>query len=231
MEKITIWGISSFLKLENKSPFSGMVVPTGMDKDLLIDTIMLNCGEYPMRLTDPYFLTEAIEYWSKSKLRAFERIWTVWNNEYNALYNYDKTEQITDTSAGSNSVTRTANYDTTRTNSSVTGTKRLEDEENIHSKLVTGDSSMHDEYKDTIHGGNVAVTDSGNDNTKVKGNLFSDNGINNTTNIHTARLYGNVGTTKTQEMAIDETNYRLGYNPYDVMTKEFIKEFVTPIYC
>lgn len=201
-----------------------------MIKDYLTDTIMLYCEEYPVRLSNPYFLSEAIDKWFKKNEIAFSKIWTVWNAEYNALYNYDRTEQSSDTSTNINALERNTTNKSTRTASNSTVNARTEDEEHIHSKMVTGDSAMHDESKDTISGGKTTTTDSGVDTNSERGVLL-DKGTNTGTNVHTAHLFGNIGTTKTQEMAIDEVNYRLGYNPYDIISKEFMKEFVVPIYC
>lgn len=120
--KITLIGIENYLN-PDRSVFDNMVLPKGIDKDVLIGSIILRCQEFELLYSDPDFLTSAVNVWSRKNYRTFDKWVKALEIKYDPLFNYDRTEEYTDTHKGSKngsgSNTRTDNLtkinDLTRT--------------------------------------------------------------------------------------------------------------------
>ena len=86
--------------------FKNLVVPDGIDKQTLIDTILLECGEMTPVWTDPFFMQNMIGTWSQKWQHTFERWIKALETDYEPLNNYDRTEEwTTDTKSNVNSNT------------------------------------------------------------------------------------------------------------------------------
>lgn len=120
--KITLIGIENYLNPDH-SVFENMVLPEGIDKDTLIGTIFLRCQEFELLYSDPYFLTAAVNVWSRKHYWTFDKWVKLLNKQYDPLYNKDYYEEWTDTHSGnfakngqgSSSGGNTENTDLTRT--------------------------------------------------------------------------------------------------------------------
>lgn len=82
---------------ENKDLFDNLTLPDGIDKDTLMENILLQGGEFEVMYGDPWFMRDAIGTWSRKWQRTFEKWLAVLNVEYNPLENYDRIEAWTDT--------------------------------------------------------------------------------------------------------------------------------------
>lgn len=111
MAKITLIGMIKYMEQQNDDLFSNLELPDGMDKDLLIDTIIMHGAEFGMIYGDPYFNQELIKTWSRKHAHTFERWIKVLSMEYDPLRNYDRTEEWSDVGSrsGSHSDSRTGN--------------------------------------------------------------------------------------------------------------------------
>ena len=76
------------------SLFDDIELPTGVEKEVLIDNILLECAEFEILYTNPNFLKAAITSWSRKQ----EKVWSSLNNtfdlDYNPIWNVDGTETI-----------------------------------------------------------------------------------------------------------------------------------------
>ena len=90
--------------------FDLLEVPEGIDKDKLIDNILLEAGERSVIYSDPDFLKNAIGVWSNTYQATFERWAKALAIEYDPLENYDRRENWTDDSTHSGS-TQTSTKD------------------------------------------------------------------------------------------------------------------------
>ena len=73
--------------------FDLLDVPEGIDKDKLIDNILLEAGERSVIYSDPDFLKNAIGIWSNTYRATFERWAKALAIEYDPLENYDRREE------------------------------------------------------------------------------------------------------------------------------------------
>ena len=100
MAKITLIGMSSYFAYQDSSLWSDIILPNKIDKEVLVDTITLRCGEMETLYADADFFKAAVT----SFFRKYNRTFTKWAEalelEYNPIENYDRIEEWTDSSKG-----------------------------------------------------------------------------------------------------------------------------------
>lgn len=79
-------GIISLMQYD-PSLFDGMVLPKGVDKDLVIDTIMQKYGDSPLDHEDPDYIKYYIPVWSKRNLDSWTKLFATLSFVYNPLEN------------------------------------------------------------------------------------------------------------------------------------------------
>ena len=96
--KITLISFNKYLyEMEGKTLFDDLILPSGIDKDVLTGNILLRGGEFEVLYSDPYFLRDAVSLWGKKWYRTFEKWINALSLEYNPLENYDRKEDYSDT--------------------------------------------------------------------------------------------------------------------------------------
>lgn len=226
--KITLIGIENYLKPE-KSVFDNLHIPADIDKETLIGAILMRCQEFELLYSDPDFLTTAVQLWSMKHYRTFEKWVEALKIQYDPLYNYDRTEEYTDTHAGDYNRNTTANGEGTNGNTTVNNLTDTNDVTNTHSEKAYNDSNYVGTTQDVVdqdetHTG--TVTDSGTFSSK---NTAVDAGKDNYTNIHKARLFGNIGVTTSQQMLQSELDIAR-WNLYEHIADLFCEEFCIMVY-
>lgn len=99
--KMTLIGYYEYLDAVGVDLFADLSeLPAGIDKDTLESNIILQGGEFEVLYGDPYLLKHAVSPWVQKWYRTFEKWVTALNIEYDPLYNYDRTEEWTDTHTG-----------------------------------------------------------------------------------------------------------------------------------
>lgn len=79
-------GIISLMQYD-PSLFDGIVLPNGVDKDLVIDTIIQKYGDSPLDHEDPAYLKYYIPVWSKRNLDSWTKLFATLSFDYNPLEN------------------------------------------------------------------------------------------------------------------------------------------------
>ena len=113
--------------------FDDLVIPAQMDKELLIDNILLELSEFEVLYNDPDFLKFAIGRWSSKELSNWEKLYNTTILTYNPIENYNRTENTTDLETrdlnGSNNQIRSglaSNQETRNLNGSNNETRDLD---------------------------------------------------------------------------------------------------------
>ncbi len=189
--------------------FDLMSLPEDIDKQTLIDTILLRSGEFEVLYSDPSFLKYSIGAWSRKWSNTFDR----WNKalklEYNPLENYDRQEDWTDGGSASGTESGTSSGNTSGTTSSTT------------TNNVSADDAVDFTPKDQTVGSGTDSTNSSGTSSLTKSDTHN--------NTHSGRVHGNIGVTTSQQMLQSELD--IGYwNIYEKITDVFLTEFVLPIY-
>lgn len=92
LAKITTIGFEEYLQSENDSLFTDAVFPSSLDRDTIVNTILLRTDEFEVVYANPYFMKDAITSWAKSFYRTFEKWANAYFEDYKPLENYNRTE-------------------------------------------------------------------------------------------------------------------------------------------
>ena len=200
-------------------------VPDGIDRQLALDTIYQRCGLTPLYHPDPAWLKFYVGRWCSKNAKTWEELYKTTVQDYNPIYNYDRTEETTDTRSG----TRTLSEDTS-SNTKQNGDTSVTDTSSDNSEHTTSaDNSDTYEpgYKDVSSRQDTQASESSN-----RVDVTGDRAVAETTGetySHKMRAFGNVGVTTTQEM-LSAQRTLVRYNVYDEIADSFKEEFCLYIY-
>lgn len=249
MAKITLYGFYKWMKNAGDDLFANLNVPAGLDKNTLIDNIIIRGGEYEVLYADPYFMQDAIRVWSDKWQSTFTRWVDAMAEEYDPLYNYDRYEEWTDTDTGTVKNTGTTkntgtvkNAGTVKSESLARDTGTVTDESDsttTNTKAAYNSSNFQNDEKVDVDGKNtrtdklshnVDATDTTNlTRTDALNEARNDTRTDNLTHKHDAHIYGNIGVTTSSAMLAEYMDTQAKYQLVDQITDMFLREFVIPV--
>lgn len=197
------------LYAQDPTLFDGMQLPTmpsnptdypdlyvsgfNLDRDVLVDNLLMELGEMDVIYTDPAFMKFAITQWSKKELPVWQELYNTLFYKYNPLWNKDGTikesaEELRDLSR-SEAVTRNRNLtegiDGDETESGTTGNQRTTSDTRTNTGTVQ-DSGTNSH--NTTHGGTVTTAGTSEIENKVSAynaNTYDNKDKSDTTNSET----------------------------------------------
>jgi hypothetical protein len=210
-----------------------MQIPSALDRQTLIDNLIMETAEMEILYSNADFLKSAIGSWSAKNLHVWEELYDTTQYEYNPIWNKDGTilETITRNLSFSDDHTRTDNLKTEDDYTRTDDLKNTVDSTTTNS--VYGFNSSTDAPADR----EVVDLDGTNTGTQRNAGSTSNTGTqrnagNNTENgtISTARTeQGNIGLTSTQEL-IEKQRAVVAFNVMDVIIKDFMQRFCIGVY-
>lgn len=93
MAKLSIVG----LLLADNTIFDDMVLPAGLDHDLVVSNICNECYDLSVYQPDPDYIKTAIATWSRRRLYAWQKLYNTTLFTYNPIWNKDGTIEETET--------------------------------------------------------------------------------------------------------------------------------------
>lgn len=229
LSKMTLIGMYNW----DNTLFSNLSTPTGIDNSLLIDTILLNGGEFEVLYADVDFMKNAIGRWSNKWQRTMERWIAVLEKEYNPIENYDRIEDWTDANSKKTNNDAIHSEGITRKETAIASDASVSsgegDTENKVSAYDVATYSAHDRADTSSKGTNnsLGTTDAaGETNTNSIDSMKSDDISNG---IHSGRIHGNIGVTTTQKMILEEIDVSR-FNIYDEIANLFLQELTIYTY-
>lgn len=206
---MSILGLYNYGNYQNRDLFENMVMPDGIDRDTLIDTILEQCAEFEIIYTNFDYLQYSIGTWSKRWKRTFTKWAKALEIDYNPLENYDRIEEWEEASKG-----------TTDT----TGSGKASSKDNASSQsddYVTAYNSdtLHQERRNVASSNGEQETDTSNNENIVTENNGTRKG----------RTHGNVGVTTSQQMLESELKIA-EFNLIQQITDIFKQEFCILVY-
>lgn len=163
--KITLFSFYKWFRIVNLDLFSEMKLPDGVDRERLINTILLRGGEFEVQFDSADLVKSQIGIISENWFDTFKRWREALEIEYAPLDNYDRIEQWTDNSEGSsqsdangsgrNSTTNTVSAFNSPTLVNDTG----EGSSNSNESHASGSASSSATHEGRVHG-NIGVTTS-----------------------------------------------------------------------
>lgn len=223
-QQITTTGLLDLLYFDD-TIMDNFTVPDGIDRQLALDTIYQRCGMTPLYHPDPAWLKFYIGRWCSKNAKTWEELYKTTIQDYNPIYNYDRTEETTDTRSGTRKVSEDTNSNTKQSgDSSVTDSGSDTSE---HTISADNSDSYEPSYKDTASRQDTQASES-----SSRVDVTGDRAVDETTGetySHKLRAYGNIGVTTTQEM-LEAQRKVVRYNIYNEIADSFKEEFCLYIY-
>ena len=215
--KITLIGFNNYMLESGDNLWANLKMPPEIDKNTLIDVIMMRGGEFEILYANPFFFKSMIGVWSDQWQSTFVKWVKALSIEYDPLYNYDRHEEYEDIRTEKEDINKKENVKANDSSvssgsGSTTNTKSAYDSPNY---------TPHDKSDSSSKGSNTS-----NSATDVNGTQ----GRNLSGNIkHSAHLYGNIGVTTSQQMLKDELDIN-AWNLYEHIAEMFCNEFCVYVY-
>lgn len=191
----------------------GLNVPEGMNKDTVVNNILLNCAELELIFSNIDIMKLAISTWSESNQLGWEKMYKTMTVEYNPIWNVDADILDSETISGAKANTRNIGRES----------ESLETQNLTDTKSVQGFNSSSWAAAEKIdHTGTDKIES---DETVVE----TENGTDSTERTYTQRRTGNIGVTTTQQM-LEQERKIAEFNMVDYITNSFKKRFCLLIY-
>ena len=238
LAKITLYGMARWMQESEDDLFANMTLPTGWDKDLLVDTIMLHGAEFEVLYAEPQFMKNAIGIWSDKWYFTLERWIKVLNMDYNPIENYDRIEEWNDVGNRSRDNTQSTSTSNKEDNSSsstaATNTSSKHGNEVEHKVSAYDSTSYQESNKDILKDDNTDenIMNAMNSTSKRDNNIATaatGNEKENHVDAHTGRIHGNIGTVSSQNMVNQELEVAR-FNMYEEAANLFLTELVIYTY-
>ena len=186
--------------------FDRLVLPEGVDKDILIENIISECAELEVLYSDPDYMKYAIGVWSNKELPTWYRILRTSELEYNPLYNVDATEYTKES------------RDLKETETGVNTSSDTSSSSNTHKVNGFNASGLTDAEKDEASG-NASSSLNTNVNKTDKGDIITEH-----------RRYGNIGVTMSQQLVKAEIDLAPELNVMNYIIDSFRNRFCLLVY-
>ena len=236
--KYTIIGLENYLSHWNKSLFSDVTFPDGINKDNAINQIILDSGEFEVLYSDPDFMTEAITLWSNNRFYTFQKWLEGLNASFSPIENYDRYEDSSDEEKTGNK--RTTNMTDTNNLTKTHDMTDTHDLTDTHDMTDTTDVSAYDTTgyspKDKKHTGGT-IKDTG---TLKTGGTIKDTGTTTTAGdisddgrrdlTHKSHIHGNIGVTTGQQLVEGFLELYGSNNIYEMIAADFVTRFCIMVY-
>ena len=192
-----------------------------VDKDVVIDQIVYDCGELPLVYTKPDFMRRQLRRWSEVNRLTWQRIYLALTEEYNPLHNYDRTEVETGTNTGSEGETGTIQTaeDISDTGSNQTSATTTDQVTGYNSNTFADDNKQ-------LASGNASSTNARDRDETETRNLTHTRNLAHARNLH---IFGNIGVTTSAQMLTGELEVR-ATDIYRIIVDEFKQYFCLMIY-
>ena len=222
LSKLTLIGIHNYSK---GAIWDNIELPEGIDKEILVNEILKQGGEFCTLYPDLDFLKIQIQQFFKKWYHNFERWNKAYNFEYEALFNLDVKSTTTEEGENYENGSKTSNNssDVTGSNSGSSNGSS----ENIHQKAAYDSGSFQNIERDN---GSSSMSTSGNSSEHVTGSgseIMSGNSNHKITTEEWRR--GNQGITMSQELLLAEYN-AWRFNLYNQIADVFVSEFCITVY-
>ena len=245
---LTLTQLSDLAKNIDIDLFEGLQLPEGspLNRDTMINTIIMRCGLNIPSYADPYIMKSAIAVWSAKNQYTFEHVAKIYTASYSPIENYDRYEDM------SSNRDRTMDDDTSTTNAKnenlYAGNTVTNDLTESHSgKDSTVDENTTSAYdastyqpdnkstSDLTHGEkitNTGTVSTNNSQSKSTSNIITTGKdvIENEKTTQNNHIRGNIGVTTADAMQKEEYEFLEKYNPYDFIAGLFENELTLFVY-
>lgn len=228
---LTLTQLYDLGKIKDIDIYDGIALPSDspLDRDVLINSIIMRCGlNYPL-YADPSVMASAIALWSAKNQYTFIHVAKIYEASYSPIENYDRYEDMsTDRDRGltDNTTGSSSKSDSTTTNANRTTTHSGTDTTTDTNEVSAYDASTYQpETKLTSslqHGEQIQEYASSGKTTTGSGTTGSNKSVTeNETITQENHIRGNIGVTTATAMQSEEYEFLKNYNPYDFIAGLF----------
>ena len=201
--------------------FDNMILPDGLDRELVINTILMRSGEFEVLYPNPDFMKFSIGAWS----RKWSKTFTDWikgqNATWNPIENYDRYEEFSD--SGSTSGTKSGS---STSSGSSSGSDSFGSEGSNENLVSAYDSNTYQPSAKNITG---TENSSESSSETSASSTDSETSSETTSSTRTGHIHGNIGVTQASDML--KAFYDISqWNIYDHIADVFVTEYCIPIY-
>lgn len=209
--------------------FDGLSIPNGVDKELLVENLVIDLAELELLYSDPAMLQRMITAWSRKELPVWTELYETLHYDYNPIHNYDRTEEV------KNLETRDLSAASGRTHTSgivegneQTGTTNSNGTETTSKTAYDSASFVPAQEVEAQTGNNQTLSMNRNlDQTDTDNVAASDTGT--VTHDNNLYAYGNIGVTSTQDL-IKQQREIVEFNLIDYIINSFKMRFCILVY-
>ena len=209
----------------NTDVFDNLVLPTGIDRDLLIPEIVTQCADFPLLYPDYDFMKMLIGVWSTKEQNIWTEMLRSENFQYNPIENYDRTEDITRTVSGESETSGSAS--STSTDSASSTQEQTSSGTSTNANTSYNSVTFKDANKNTSSGSNSS-SDSTETESSASGTDHQETSSSGTERILN-RTHGNIGVTTAQQM-IQGFREVSDFCTYDFIVNSFKQRFCIQVY-
>lgn len=197
----------------DSSIFDGFNPPTGVDKDLCVNSILTECAELSLVYTDPETFKTLVSLWSTRSSLKWAKLYATTQLEYNPIHNYDRTEEWTE-----NENENRKNDATQRITGDTTGTRNGENTEKVQgfNSNTFENRAQNSELSNDTTTSNTDGESETNEERTFDGSK-------------TGRAFGNIGVTTTQQMIKAEREV-VKFSIVDEIVSDFKTQFCIMVY-
>lgn len=226
LSKLTLIGLHNY---SNGAIWDDIELPEGIDRELLINEILKENGEFCLIYPDLDFLTIQIKLFFKKWYSNFEKWIDVLTKEYEALYNVDVTTTFEETGDNEENSATSGRNNSSRNTSASGGSSGTST--NISDKLKAAyDAATYQPIERESSTGTTSLNSS--ETGSEIGSSTNSESMTATSEhtINTEEIKrGNQGITMSQEMLLAEINVRR-FNLYNQIADIFASEFCITLY-
>lgn len=194
--------------------FDLLQLPSGVNRQNIIDNILLECQELTVIYPDWNFMQKAIGSWSAKELEVWQKVYDLEHMDYNPIENYDRYEDELENIGNKGQTMQVGSSETTNSNTQNTDT--VNRVAGFNSTDLANQSQAETNDMNVGRGGNAAtdMAYSNSDQTRSRG----------------SRIHGNIGVTTTQQMIEQELNILPKVHIDDYIINSFKERFCILVY-
>jgi hypothetical protein len=185
--------------------FDLLQLPSQVNRQNIIDNILLECAELTVIYPDWNFMQSAIGKWSAKELEIWQKVYDLEHMDYNPIENYDRYEDELENIGNKGKTLQVGSSEVT--NSTTQNTDTVNRVAGFNTDTLANQSQAETNDMNIGRGGNAAtdMSYSNNDQTRSRG----------------SRIHGNVGVTTSQQMLMAEFELRPKIHVDDYIINSF----------
>lgn len=227
---ITLWGFYDY----DPTLFDDMQFIPEIDKDIIVNTILKDCGDLLPYNQQPVYLKKDFGIWTKRNWHNFEMLYKALYVDYTPNENYDRIEDSTHKRdnrgndqnlfiAGTGSDSTRDGNDATANTGTITNERQVAAFDSSTYSNAEKNTTTPGDTATTTYNSGTHVTNRGKDTSTTYYNSGN-------TEVVESRIHGNIGVVTNAQMIAEEIRLRTSTDLAKTIARLFEKEFIYQIY-